>query len=662
MKQRTRSNALTLLSLLSLLALNSAAPLDARAQGQQSQQPQQRGRSPRTQGRRGGPTPETKDAQAARRQQAVNLLRETADEARTFNDLFYRARIQTLAADALWEFEQERARLIFRRAWEAATASDKAEQEEIERQNGAAGGAAKVSISEARDEVLLKAATRDPSLAEAFLKELSKEKTEDKSGPQSQTTARTPWRSLSGIDAERLAFAFDLLDRGESNSAAQLATPLVSRGASADLMAFIIRLRERNAAASDRLYGLLLAQARTDASADANSVLLLSSPMISPELLVVVDERGSLQFRPLPQTGAPETEAPPIPVAVRSAFYQTAAVLLLRPIAPRSSSSSSSSDNSGQTQQQALALYLAMGRLLPFFEREAAQYAPELRAREQALASELEQGRRDMLASHFELQRVTPERGGDPLRASFEQLARAGSAAERDSLRLSIVRTATRNRLWDRARRSANEIEDTDSRRAALSFVAVSQIADLAHAYADTKETDYESIVKFLQNADVPPLASAWGYAEAANIAARAGDARAALGLLDEAERFAARVEARTRQRVAAYAIVADTAARLDKQRAWTLLYEVVKAANAVEDFAGDEVALDIMARDASTPEAADHFSVTSETFRLDKIFATMAHLDWTKTLTDARALEGDVPQAFVYIAIARAALDKKQG
>jgi hypothetical protein len=130
--------------------------------------------------------------------------------------------------------------------------------------------------------------------------------------------------------------------------------------------------------------------------------------------------------------------------------------------------------------------------------------------------------------------------------------------------------------------------------------------------------------------------------------------------LLDEAERYAGRVEARTRQRVAAYAIVADTAARLDKQRAWTLLYEAVKAANAVEDFAGDEVSLDIMASEASAEDAPDYFVITSEAFRLDKIFATMAHLDWTKTLADARALEGDVPQAFVHIAIARATLEKQ--
>ncbi|HEV2915424.1 MAG TPA: hypothetical protein VGX92_19245 [Pyrinomonadaceae bacterium] len=656
MKQSPRSNALAVSLILSAflpLLLLLLAPHDGFAQQPQQQQ---RGRKRAEQSRldkENKESKESKDAERARRLEAVALLNETADRARSLDDLFYRARIQLLAADALWDSDKERAQSIFRRAWEAAAASDKAEQEELAREGGAATNETKPFVTEARDEVLLKAAARDPLLAEAFLKDLLKEREAEKSSSPSEASARTPWRELSAIDGERLGYALDLLERGESNSAAQFAAPLVNRGVSADLVALIIRLREQNPAAADRLYGLLLAQARTDTSADANSVLLLSSPIISPELLVVVDERGSLQFRPLPPAVEETVKAPPVAPALRSAFYQTAAAILLRPVAPRAVDARA---------QQPLALYMALGRLLPYFEREAAEFAPELRARVDALAGELEQGRRDALAAHFELERVTPERAGDPLRASFEQLARAGSETERDRVRLSIVRVAARKRLWDRARRTAAEIENAASRRAALTFVAVSQVADLAHTYADDVENDYESIVNFLQGADIPALASVWGYAEAAAIAARRKDSRAALGLLDEAERHAGRVDARTRQRVAAYAMVAGVAARLDPERAWSLLYEAVKAANTVEDFSGDEVSLDITATDDATGDAPDSFSVKGETFRLDLIFATMARLDWTKALSDARALEGRVPQALVFIAMARAALYKKQG
>ncbi|HEX8772322.1 MAG TPA: hypothetical protein VF735_01875 [Pyrinomonadaceae bacterium] len=649
MKQSPRSNVLTTLALFALIAL---APVAALAQKERGSRTAQRGNSK--------PTAETKDAdRARRRQEAVNLLRETADRARSFDDLFYRSHIQLLAADALWKHDQQQARVIFRRAWEAATASDKAAQEELERREGPSSEAAKGFVMDARHEVILKAAARDPSMAEAFLKDYWKERKERET-TQSPQPPRTLWGQLSEADAERLGLAQDLLARGESNGAAQLAAPLISRGVRADIITFIIHLREQSVAASDRLYAQLLAQARADASADANSVLLLSSPVISPDMLVQVSEDGSLQLRPLPPPKRAErSEAPPlISGALRNTFYQTAADLLLRPRA--------ASGAGGVQRQQLVALYLATGRLLPFFEREAPQYAPELRAREQALAGDIEQSRRDLLASHLDTEREASEHAGDPLRSWLEKLERAAADTqrndtERDALRLGMVRVAVRNRLWDRARRAAADIAKTESRRAALTFIAVSQIADLAHTYADPKETDYESIVKFLNGADVPPLASVWGYAEAARVAARSSESSAAaLSLLNEAEREAGRVEPRTRQRVAAYVIVADAATRLDKQRAWTLLYEAVKAANAVEDFAGDEVSIDITATEGSTEDDPDYFVITSEAFRLDKIFATMAQLDWTKALADARALEGRVPQAFVHIAIARAALEKQ--
>ncbi|HEX8922776.1 MAG TPA: hypothetical protein VF766_14975, partial [Pyrinomonadaceae bacterium] len=78
----------------------------------------------------------------------------------------------------------------------------------------------------------------------------------------------------------------------------------------------------------------------------------------------------------------------------------------------------------------------------------------------------------------------------------------------------------------------------------------------------------------------------------------------------------------------------------------------------------GDEFSMDISATatNQTTASADDNFSVKSEAFRFDQIFATMTRLDLTKTLSDARALNGDVPQAFAYIAIARAVLDKNKG
>src|SRR5919112_1891057 len=61
----------------------------------------------------------------ARRATAISLINSLADEARGFRDETLRARVQARAADALWETDAERARALFRRAWDAAEASDR---------------------------------------------------------------------------------------------------------------------------------------------------------------------------------------------------------------------------------------------------------------------------------------------------------------------------------------------------------------------------------------------------------------------------------------------------------------------------------------------------------------------------------------------------------
>ena len=59
-----------------------------------------------------------------RRAQAQSLLVQLATDAGTFNDQRLRARTQARIADALWETDLDRARSLFRKAWDAAEAAD----------------------------------------------------------------------------------------------------------------------------------------------------------------------------------------------------------------------------------------------------------------------------------------------------------------------------------------------------------------------------------------------------------------------------------------------------------------------------------------------------------------------------------------------------------
>lgn len=595
---------------------------------------------------------QAQEAERARRAKALTLLNETADAAREIDDLLYRARLQAQAAEALWPFDQQRARVTFRRAWEAATAYDKAEQEAEGQEMGMTADAVS-PVTDTRNEILSKIAGRDPTLADNFLRDMMKEGQDENSSERSATERARSWYGPSNLGERRLALGYKMLDQGEVESAFKIAAPVTNEGASVLLIFFLMRLTEQDAIIGDTFYRLMIAQMSKDAIADANTALLLSTPIVSPELIIAIDEYGAPQLIPNRRDKSQAGSLSPISPATRSAFFNAAARVLLR--------STSLRPNASAAQSEA-ARYFTISRLLPFYEHEAAQYAPELQARANALSNEFTESRRASLSSQLNLQTFGAPSSTDPLRSHVEELARTSDAAERARITIRIVQSATRNRFWDRALRAASELNDESVRRAANTFIAVNQIADLSRAYADEKEDDYESIVTFLKSVDVPPLAAAWGYAQAAQVAARKKDTQLVAELLTEATQYAARVDANTSQRVAAYGVVAQHAARLDQQRAWELLTEVVKATNALEDYAGDEASIEIKADENATTDTESPFTLTLEVFRLDSIFATMATLDFERAVSNARSLDGRVPRVFAQLAIAREILKPESG
>src|SRR5918999_1558808 len=108
-----------------------------------------------------------------RRNTAVSVVSTLAEEARAFGDPILRARVQARAADALWDTEKERARALFRRAWEAAEAADRENErlspEERRARAVARGGAGAQNLPNMRRQVVKPAAKRDPPPGEEFL-------------------------------------------------------------------------------------------------------------------------------------------------------------------------------------------------------------------------------------------------------------------------------------------------------------------------------------------------------------------------------------------------------------------------------------------------------------------------------------------------------------
>src|SRR5437764_8027737 len=111
-----------------------------------------------------------------RRTTAISLVNTLADDARMFRDPVLRSRVQARAADALWDTDKERARTLFRRAWdEAEAADDEADrrvEEDRQRQMRERGAFAINTQPRLRTEVLRLAAKRDRALGEEFLSKL----------------------------------------------------------------------------------------------------------------------------------------------------------------------------------------------------------------------------------------------------------------------------------------------------------------------------------------------------------------------------------------------------------------------------------------------------------------------------------------------------------
>src|SRR5215212_7248225 len=174
--------------------------------------------------------PAADDADAEATQQrtvAISLVTSLADEARSFKDQTRRARVQARAADVLWDTDSERARELFRRAWEAAEIVDaeaaKKRAEEMKRMESEGGPVVVRGGPELRSEVLRLVARRDRKLGEEFLKALDEAAEKERNEVAAEQRRNDAGTRLGA--SQRLQLARRLVEDGEVERALQFATP-----------------------------------------------------------------------------------------------------------------------------------------------------------------------------------------------------------------------------------------------------------------------------------------------------------------------------------------------------------------------------------------------------------------------------------------------------
>ena len=634
---------------LALLVVCAACSRDASAQARASTAPAQG----KTSAQAKGASRTARGAEKVRRK-AVAALLEVAADAKSVEDLFQRASVLLLSADALWETDEQAARSVFARAWKTAAESDEADLKD-EQENGRYGDLPE-RFTRARDLVLAAAARRDTRMAEPWLSSLadwlsrqeSSARGEDAPGHEASRDAG----QLNEFtrDGQRLGLAYSLLDAEEYDAAVRVATPGLKNGVSGPLVEFLLALREGAPEEAERLYLQLLASVRAAPNSDANDVLLLSSYALTPRLLAVVNRDGSLQFRTV--GGAPEATEPAAVSAAsaraRAAFFETAAAVLLRPTLPAATGGG-----------DAAALYFAAGRLLPFFESEAPRHAPALHARLAELAAALDASRRAALDSQMKTRNLLPENPTDPLGSMLDTMERLGDPALRDAVRLQAVEKAAKKKLWERARRLAEEIEDQEKRRAARALIDMYTVAWVRETFTGEDEDDHERVAALVRAAEVSPALRAYGFARAAELAARRGVRVRAEALLGEALSYASQTEPGTSPRDAAAMAAATVAARAGSPRAWEALTAAVVALNEDEEFDGDIIWFNLEQRVAFAHGEADALNEAFRPFNVTDMFDAAARSGFDRAIAEARNLKSVSARARALVAAARAALEQ---
>jgi hypothetical protein len=580
---------------------------------------------------------EVNSSEVQRRAFAVTLVTSLADEARSYDDMALRARVLARAADTLWDADRDTARVLFRRAWEAAEKGD-AEETTLKTNNPPPMVVAlrRISGRDLRSELLGLVGRRDSTLSEEFLAKLKDETTRELTESKSNASTRNTFDSWSVSEAmaKRLLLAARLLDDGQVERALEIAAPALNQ-VNAKSIDFLSTLRGKKTEIADQRFALLLARAEFDPSSDANTVSGLSSYAFTPSVYVTFSADGGARWSQPDEAVAPAN----LPAALRLRFFQVASTILLRPLPPPDQDFTSS----GRTGK-----YMVIKRLLPLFDQYAPDIASALRAQLLALASD---GNRKAMANDSPLltKGLLPEATGDSAFESMQdRLDHAKSIRERDEI-YSEAAAVLGNHGDSRAQDLADKIDNSDRR------TEVRQYVDFELVRLAVLKKEASEVTRLAKAGQLTHTQRAWAYTQAARLLANSERSRS-LQFLEEAAAEARRIDADKPDRALVLIGVAGQFVSADRVRAWEITREAVNSANLTGDFTGENVQLTFPLWTKTGPKFA---SIGGEDFGLSGVLRSLTKDDLYRSIDLAKDFKNDAPRAVAILAIASAMLDK---
>jgi hypothetical protein len=576
---------------------------------------------------------EYKTAEQAKRTTAILIVISLVNESKRYSDETLRVRTQARSADILWNVDEPFARSLFLQAWSAAEKIDEAADEAVAEAKKKAvtnrGGVTMVPLAPSlRSEILRFVARRDPKFGNMLIAKLDEESIEETKTAPNYSDPTDPKIAV----AKRLEVALQLLNNGDIKQAKAFAEPGLGFVTSPGMI-FLCTLRQKDAEWADRQYAKLLGQAAGSPNAEALTVSLLSSYVLTPNYLVTATRRGRVanQFGDGAQTAE-------VPAQLRARFFDVAAPILLRPVQP---------PDRDQTVGGRAGAYFTIARLLPLFETYAPGYVAALNNQLQALsvdAPEIFRSRQDpMLRAGF----ASQTQSSDELVSTLDQIANAGSSSERDTLYVKAIRQGL-SKGDNRIRQFAEKIENESLREQARSFT------DLAAVRMALSTNDAEAGLQLVRNSYLQSLHRVWAMTEVARLI-RKSNSQVALDLLDNADTEAHKIDMGDPNRVYALACVGAAFLEVDRLRAWAISTDVVKAANSIPGFTGEDAKLSSRLRSRNVIAM---INADEPSFSISNFLTLLAGDDLQLALSTTNGLTGEPARATTTLALARAVLE----
>ena len=571
-----------------------------------------------------------------RRANAQSLLISLAADARSFNDMVTRGRTLARVASVLWSADSERARTMFRLAWDAAEVADKETEERAKAEAAKLGESDYFVPLPIRGEVIRLAARRDAALAEEFLATMKADELRKNDGREISTGAALG--TYNSQIRQRLDAARHLLEAGEVDRALQFADPVLPI-ISQYTVDFLSSVREKNAAAADARYASLLATTAANPDSDANTVSLLASYLFTPHVYIGYMVEGTFTNHHPGNLTPPE-----VTPQLRLAFFQAAATILLRPLAPPGSEPNSSGYDGH---------YLVIKHLMPLFEQSAPpELTAALKAQLESLASLITRATRDRDDDDWVRMGIRPDNLlGNWEKGLTDELDHAKNSTERDKIYLELASLyAGKGSLH--ARDFIDEVADPETRKNARIYIDIR----LSRYAIARKNADL--MVELTRTGELTHTHKGRLYAEAAKVFGKS-DKEKAVSLVDSAVAEARRISQSDVEAPQAFIAAANAMFVVNRSAVWDTMNEAVRSANSAEKFTGEDGSLEFHLVTKAGPSYGSEESVPD--FDLEGIFTNLAEADYEKAVQLARGLNRDAPRSVATIAIARTVLETKK-